>query len=376
MLRDPADQAMRPLQNMAYADLNKYGVKLLDNSISEEDLKEFFEKYNGPGGPALDNIMNRCFKYLDEAQVYQLCLRLLKIEAEINGPNKSFLRNKSPATLCIKEYMTRCGYLKKIFTSFEQCDNPADFILVNLDTPHNIRCLFKYAFAHLPNLNKAELANLFIFNGVTTPISLMINELEDINRIRAISTKLKVFNESNSDHVAHHQRSIVDLVNDGTESPALQTKKSARDIQNDQIGLRNDIAALTEAGQQDLCCTWPTLFKQTQKTDEEIDLIHKTCTLNIVIRHIDIAKGNDIRQIMRAVVQTAEIIEAVSNHHPHWIDDELRNKTIVFYQKAKSKLKNINSDQAKALYKLIPAYISKVEQMHIQQKRPSPVNVL
>lgn len=319
------------------SDFEKYGLSILDNTITDVELEELFKKYNCAGGQELNDIVKGFVKYMDIAQQYRLCQRLIPLEAKYNGLDL-FLRNKSLTTLCLTALMNKVGYTDQLFQKFIACEAPHDFLFETLEIPEQINNLFHLAYSQFPNMSdtdQAKLAPNVVFFLITTPIISTAMQSADIQQAVKQTTAIKELMANTKSTL--YCRFSNDLIMQIIRCPGeliLPVAKSVREIENDCISLRNEARQLS-IRDPNVLVSWPTVFTHINKTPEAEDKIQETRCHNMIRWYFDSMHSNNLSGLDRAVGDTVSMMDAIARKHPNWLSPALVNSARNVYLKAK-----------------------------------------
>lgn len=314
---------MQGRANEIKTDLREYGSKLIDNSISDTELEAFFTKYNGRDSPTLDVIMKSCFRYLETAQIYQLCKRLIPLEARLNHHNNGTLRNKTAATVCLNELMTRIGYHKKIYHNFTKYDQLDDFIKSKIDLPWELGCLYSFLSSQpeLSIIHAKKMGRIIVFHAICTPVNEQAAQHAEQEELLCIAAKTQILISSTEKHIISFLTRMFNEISWHPHHQNMEIKKSKHDIEYDKERFTQEMSCLSDCSSASFT-TWPTTFIRNMKTPEQEDLIQQTIFLN-TLKNVNMDMTGSDNKIQMLLEKSISMLHAVLAKHKTWINQEL-----------------------------------------------------
>lgn len=325
---------MQGRANEIKTDLLEYGSKLIDNSISDIELEAFFTKYNGRDSPVLDIIMKNCFRYLDTAQIYQLCKRLIPLEVHFNHHNNGTLRNKTPATICLHEFMTRIGYHKKIYSHFTKYAQLDDFIKSKIDMPWELGCLYALLSCQqeLSCIHAKKIGRIIVFHAVCTPVNEQAAQYAEKEDLLSIAAKTQMLISSKDKSIIEFLTRMFNEVSWHPQHQNMKINKSNEDIQYDKERFIQEMSCLSECSTHSFT-TWPMTFVKTMKTPEQEDLIQRTIFFN-TLKNLNMEMTGTQTKIHMMLEKTISMLNTTLEKHKTWINQELLQLTREIFLKA------------------------------------------
>jgi hypothetical protein len=151
------------------ADLKYYAPKIIDNTLSSDELHIFYDRCKNYSLENLNMIVNGFKNYLDLAQLHRLCQKLMVIELE-RADVAGYMRNTSLSKSCVFALMNKLGFGASFLDEFMQCQTASEFLERDLAIPSELASLFQQVFTLMPHTPKESLAEIFVFNLLTTII--------------------------------------------------------------------------------------------------------------------------------------------------------------------------------------------------------------
>lgn len=309
--------------NEIKTDLLEYGSNLIDNSISDKALEAFFTKYNGRDSPGLDVIMKNCFRYLEAAQLYQLCKRLIPLEVRFNHHNNGTLRNKTPATACLHEFMLRIGYHKMIYHCFTKYTNLEDFINSKFEIPWELGCLY----ALLSNqqdllcIHAKKIGRIIAFHAICTPVNEQAALHAEKEDILSIAAKTQMLVSSKEKPIISYLMRLFNEIAWHPYQQDMKIGKTPESIHQEKQRFIQEMSCLPDCSKHSFT-TWPMTFVKHAKTQEQDELIQHAIFLN-TLKSLsqDISGSQDkIELILEKIIS---MLQATLEKHKQWIDYEL-----------------------------------------------------